>query len=82
MLTVACVLKESEVYTPEWVYKLKASVERNLSIPFNFVCLTDSQLTCNTVPFTNNSTGWWNKMELFRLMLYQDFWLLTLQHCL
>jgi hypothetical protein len=72
MLTVVCVLKESEIYTDEWVYKLKSSVERNLTIPFNFVCLTDSHLTCNTVPFTKNSAGWWNKIELFQPNLFTE----------
>lgn len=70
MLTIVCVLKESEVYTADWVYKLKKSVERNLTIPFRFVCVSDSKLECETVPFTKNSQGWWNKMELFQPGLF------------
>lgn len=72
MLTIVCVLKESEVYTADWVYKLKKSVERNLTIPFRFVCVSDSKLECETVPFTKNSQGWWNKMELFQPGLFTE----------
>jgi hypothetical protein len=72
MLTIACVLKTSDIYNQEWVYKLKRAVERNISLPFQFVCVSDVPLDCNYVLLENNSTGWWNKLQLFRPGLFTD----------
>jgi len=68
MLTIACVLRSngSEIYNPEWVYKLKRAIERNLSIPHKFVCLTDVPLDCDYVMLTSGAVGWWSKLQLFK----------------
>lgn len=66
-MNVVCVLKhkDSKIYDAEWVYKLKRSVERNLSIPFKFTCFSDIDLSCNVVSLEPNFEGWWNKIQLF-----------------
>jgi len=68
MLTVACVLKTSGVYKPEWVYKLKRSIERNLTIPHRFICLSDVSLDCDHIPLEedNPHPGYWYKLQLFK----------------
>jgi hypothetical protein len=72
MLTIACVLRsrDSEIYNPEWVYKLKNSVARNLTLPHRFVCLTDVPLDCEHVMLTAGADGWWSKIQLFKPKLF------------
>lgn len=75
MLTVATVLKSGGIYTPEWVAKLKAGVEKHLTLPHRFVCLSDVEVPCERIPLEHNWPGWWSKLELFRLdgpVLYFD----------
>lgn len=67
MLTVACVLKSGGIYTPEWVAKLKAGVEKHLSLPHRFVCLSDVEVPCERIPLEHDWPGWWSKIELFKL---------------
>lgn len=66
-MNVVCVLKskDSKIYDAEWVYKLKRSVERNLSIPFKFTCFSDIDLSCDVIKLEPNFDGWWNKVQLF-----------------
>lgn len=71
MLNVVCVLWEGDfrkrTYNSEWVIKLKRMVERNLTVPFNFYCLSNVDIpTINTIPLKHNYPGWWSKIELFR----------------
>lgn len=66
MITVACVLKSGGIYTPEWVEKLKGGVERHLSLPHRFVCLSDIDVPCERIPLITDWRGWWSKLELFR----------------
>lgn len=75
MLTVATVLKSGGIYTPEWVAKLKAGVERHLKLPHRFVCLSDVDVPCERIPLEHDWPGWWSKIELFKLegpVLYFD----------
>ena len=77
MLTVACVLKsgvfshpgrtDKDVeYQPEDVIWLKKQVERHLSCPHRFVCLSDIEIPgVETIKLRRNWPGWWSKMELF-----------------
>lgn len=65
-LTVACVLKSGGVYTPEWVDKLKAGVERHLTLPHRFVCLSDVEVNCERIPLETEWPRWWSKIELFK----------------
>ena len=42
MLTVLCV-RFGEKYGPEYVERLRNMVPRNITIPYEFACLTDDQ---------------------------------------
>ena len=66
-MNVVCVLKSegSSMYDAEWVYKLQRAVERNLSIPHQFICFSDIELDCEHVKLEENFNGWWNKIQLF-----------------
>lgn len=80
-LTVVCVLWEGNFrtrnYTFNWVYKLKRMVVRNLTIPHNFVCLTNTKSKTpdidglHILPLINNWPGWWSKVEIFRPGLFE-----------
>lgn len=64
MLSVLCV-KTGTKYSSEYVNILKRMVERNLTIPHNFYCVTDDpNVECET--FETNLEGWWAKLELFK----------------
>jgi hypothetical protein len=65
VLTVLCVLKSGGVYDATWVEKLKNGVDRNLK-GHRFVCMSDVDVPCETIPLENNWTGWWSKIEMFR----------------
>lgn len=66
-LTVLCVLRSGgETYDKTWVYKLQRAVERNLTIPHTFACLSDVPLACNRIPLKHDWPGWWAKIEMFR----------------
>lgn len=69
-LTVACVLKtgpfKSRRYSPKWVLRLREMVERNLSLPHRFVCLTDTDIPgVETIRLRKGWPGYWSKIELF-----------------
>ena len=68
MITVACVLRSNGKvgYDATWVDKLHNSLQRNLTIPFRFVCLSDCEVSCDRVPLTDTGSGYWAKMQLFR----------------
>ncbi|RYF05592.1 MAG: hypothetical protein EOO77_28210 [Oxalobacteraceae bacterium] len=78
MLTVACVYKTFSngsfggAYDDSWVQKLQHGVSRHLSVPHEFVCLSDSFVPGVTVaPLRNDWEGWWSKIELFRPSLFR-----------
>jgi hypothetical protein len=74
MIIVACVLKSGGCYTPEYVRRLKAGVDKHLS-GHDFVCLSDVEVPCDRIELTDNLPGWWSKLELFKLtgkVLYID----------
>lgn len=63
MINVYTVLSQSFNHTKEYVYRLKRSLERNATVKFRFVCLTNEQLPgIETVP--TQEIGRWAKMEL------------------
>lgn len=67
MLTVICVLRSGgDVYTPEWVRKLRDGVARNIKRPHRFACLSDVDVPCERIPLQHDWPGWWSKVELFR----------------
>lgn len=80
MITVACVYRTGGDFDREYVRRLKDGVERNLTLPHRFACLTDDEglnvggLT-EIVPLAHDWPGWWAKIELFKLagpVLYLD----------
>lgn len=66
MLTVISVLKKSPEYNAKWVDKLQRAVARHLTVPHEFVCLSDVDVPCTRVPLQHGWPGWWSKIELFR----------------
>ena len=69
MLTVICV-KFGDRYNREYVEKLRNMVNRHLSIPYEFVCLTDDKQPFDNIksihlPNLNYPNGWWYKVHLF-----------------
>jgi hypothetical protein len=75
MLTIACVYNsqistKGPQYNEDWVDKLYRAVNRNIDIPFKFVCLSNVTTKYDTVPLSLNLNGYWNKVELFRKDLF------------
>jgi len=66
MVNVYTVFVKSDIYTSEWVYKIKRSLEKNSTIPFRFFCLTNEQLPGVETLKLYHPNGWWSKMELCR----------------
>ena len=66
MLTIACVLKVGGGFLPEHVAALRDGVERNLSLPHRFLCLSDVPVPCERIPLPFGWPGWWNKLILFK----------------
>jgi hypothetical protein len=80
MLTVTCVLRSGGDFVPDDVARLARGVERNLTLPHLFTCLTDdpvgvSSIISNFAILNHDWPGWWAKMEVYRLLgpvLYFD----------
>jgi len=66
MLTVLCVLRSGGVYDYSWVEKLRRGVERNLTVPHRFACLSDVPAPCERIVLRHNWPSWWSKIECFR----------------
>lgn len=78
MNTVACVLKSGVFkpwdykdytvsYGPEHVRWLRDQFAAKVTLPHQFVCLSDIEVPgVHTIPLRDNLPGWWSKMELFR----------------
>ena len=77
-MRVVCV-KWGDKYGPEWVYNLQRMVSRHLSVPHEFVCMTDEPISgVDCVPCEPGLPSWWSKIGLFKpgkfpgLNLYLD----------
>lgn len=72
MINIVCVLRQGGKvgYTAEWVDRLKRSVQRNLTRPYRFVCLSDTTVECESIPLQYSDSGFWAKLELFRPGLF------------
>ena len=71
-ITVACVWWGT-LYGKEYVEKLRNSVARHLSIPHDFVCLTDRDDVpegVKKIPLDIGPEGWWQKTALFKPGLF------------
>jgi len=72
-LTVCC-LNHGTKYDPEYVRVLKSMVGRHLTIPHDFLVVTDSPSKyprLNTVPPPKGLPGWWAKLGFFQEGAYQ-----------
>lgn len=73
MYNVVCI-KWGVKYGPEFVNILRAMVERNLSFPHRFICFTEKSTglrnDIEVMPLTENLTGWWHKVTLFKPTLF------------
>ncbi len=73
-MIVATVLKSGGIYTQDHVYKIADMVKRFVPCE-EFVCLSDLELNIKTIPLEDNWSGWWAKIELFKIngpVLYFD----------
>lgn len=72
MINVICV-KWGTKYGPEWVFRLRAMVEKHLSTPHRFICMTDNPIDpddwnyppVECIPCPEGMPGWWAKVGLF-----------------
>lgn len=68
MINVICV-KWGDKYNYEHVNRLHYMVKKNLTLPFNFYCLTEDSSNLkdiNIIPIKhNNLEVWWNKLAMF-----------------
>lgn len=62
-------LKHGTKYGPEYVNTLYNMVERNCTLPYQFVCLTDNadglDPKIKTIPLPTNLQGWWCKPYMY-----------------
>lgn len=72
MITICTVLRSQKYYTPAWVDRMKRSLDRHMSIPFNFLPMSDSEHSFKCNKFEGDLKGYWNKIELFRPGLYTN----------
>jgi hypothetical protein len=72
MINIVCVLRKGGKvnYDASWVEKLKNSIQRNLTIPYEFVCLSDCEVNCTRIPLDEQGNGWWSKIQLFKPGLF------------
>jgi hypothetical protein len=65
MKTVVCVWW-GDKFSVDYVYNLKAMVERNTTVPFRFVCYSDKDIPgIETKRLKPGVEGWWNKLQMF-----------------
>ena len=70
MITICTVLRSQKYYNSSWVDKMKRSLEKHMTMPFNFLPLSDGVHDFNHHTFKGNLQGYWNKIELFRPGVY------------
>ena len=57
---------------PEWwIPQLKKMVERNVTVPHRFVCLSNIDVPCERIELQDDLRGWWSKIELFRPGIFE-----------
>ncbi len=69
MITICC-LKKGDAYKSEYVNKLFNMVNRNCTVPFDFVCFTENIAGIDghirTAPLPYDAKKWWGKMGLYQ----------------
>jgi hypothetical protein len=68
MINVVCLLRQGGKvgYDASWVAKLQRGVQRNLTLPHRFVCLSDCDVPCERIELLPGDHGFWSKLQLFR----------------
>lgn len=73
MIRVITLLKSNPGWTAEYVYRLQRAVQRHLTVPHEFLCLTDIPLEVPTLPLITvpeidltDIPKFWYKVQLFR----------------
>lgn len=66
MLKIITVLKSGPEWLPEYVYKFKRNLDKYITIPHDFVCISDIELDVPTLPLIQSGPGYWNKIQMFR----------------
>jgi hypothetical protein len=68
MINVVCLLRQGGKvgYDASWVEKLQRGVQRNLTLPHEFICFSDCDVPCKRVELLPGEHGFWSKMQLFR----------------
>jgi len=65
MTNVVCV-KWGDKFSNDYVYRLKAGIERNTTRDITFTCLSDKEISgIHTIILKSGYHGWWNKLQLF-----------------
>lgn len=69
MITILCV-RFGKSYGREYVERLRNMVSRHLTVPYEFVCLTDDPIPIDGVksivqPNAGYARGWWHKVHMF-----------------
>ena len=68
VLEISCVLT-GDKYSEDDVYRLQRQVEKNITLPYRFVCVSDRLIPdVHTIFIAPNDWGVWNKMHLFNLL--------------
>jgi hypothetical protein len=72
MINVVCVLRTGGKvgYDASWVEKLHRGVTKHLSVPHQFVCLSDCEVPCKRITLENSGKGFWSKIQLFKPELF------------
>ena len=71
-IAIICVMRTGGSYSMNDVGRLYKMLCKHTTIPFNFVCLTNTHSCDNMrkpfriIPLKNEYKGWWAKIELFR----------------
>jgi len=64
-VAVTCIFWGNK-FSLDYVYNLKAAVERNTTIPHKFICFSDRKIpNVETRILKPGYEGWWNKLQLF-----------------
>jgi len=72
-IKIITLLKSGPNWLPEYVYRLHRALDRNITVPYEFICLTDVPLGVRTLPLIpmpdvddTNIPKFWYKIQLFR----------------
>ena len=65
MIKIITVLRTGGEYLPEHVYAIENMCKEHITLPHTFHCISDTRLSCDTIPVKHTWPGWWTKLELF-----------------